>query len=307
MDTGSHISRFRPTMILARIIDDRFCPNRGFAAATSWHASVGACQRAGSWVFRLPSRMNRGNDRSMPSMVPPFTATQAAILQGFLSSPQRPDGTLTYRQLAGFLFSLANGPELIPPSEWIPMVFDGHDAGYDSQAEAEQVLQAMMGLYHDCVRQQSADRATLPPGFDIRPDSLDNLEPDAPLSHWAQGFSMGHDYLVEYWDHYTPEELDEALGAALMTLTFFASPSLAIAYHKEGKGRTNFAQLAGTVLDIFHDAMGEYAHLGRAIYQARYEAGDISPAPATGRKVGRNDSCPCGSGIKFKKCCGQRE
>ncbi|MCE5194407.1 MAG: SEC-C domain-containing protein [Nitrospiraceae bacterium] len=23
-----------------------------------------------------------------------------------------------------------------------------------------------------------------------------------------------------------------------------------------------------------------------------------------GRKVGRNDSCPCGSGKKFKKCCG---
>jgi uncharacterized protein YchJ len=30
-------------------------------------------------------------------------------------------------------------------------------------------------------------------------------------------------------------------------------------------------------------------------------------APATGgrQKVGRNDPCPCGSGKKFKKCCGQ--
>ncbi|MGY4764609.1 SEC-C metal-binding domain-containing protein [Paenibacillus caseinilyticus] len=26
---------------------------------------------------------------------------------------------------------------------------------------------------------------------------------------------------------------------------------------------------------------------------------------ATGRKVGRNDLCPCGSGAKFKKCCGK--
>ncbi|MGQ9733412.1 MAG: SEC-C metal-binding domain-containing protein, partial [Candidatus Zipacnadales bacterium] len=23
-----------------------------------------------------------------------------------------------------------------------------------------------------------------------------------------------------------------------------------------------------------------------------------------GRKVGRNDPCPCGSGKKYKKCCG---
>jgi uncharacterized protein YecA (UPF0149 family) len=24
-----------------------------------------------------------------------------------------------------------------------------------------------------------------------------------------------------------------------------------------------------------------------------------------GKKVGRNDPCPCGSGKKFKKCCGE--
>lgn len=240
----------------------------------------------------------------MPSTVPPFTAAQAALLQNFLSSPQRPDGTLTYPQLAGFLFSLANGPELIPPSEWMPMVFDDHAAGYATPAEAEQALQAMMGLYNDCVRQNSAECAMLPPGCAIRPHPLDNLEPDAPLSHWAQGFGVGHDYLVEYWDEYTPEELDEDLGAALMTLTFFASPQLARAYHKEGTGHTTFAQLAKTVIEIFHDAMHEYARIGRAIYQARYEAGHFSPAPAGGRKVGRNDPCPCGSGGKFKKCCG---
>jgi preprotein translocase subunit SecA len=27
-------------------------------------------------------------------------------------------------------------------------------------------------------------------------------------------------------------------------------------------------------------------------------------APATRAKVGRNDPCPCGSGKKYKKCCG---
>jgi SWIM/SEC-C metal-binding protein len=28
------------------------------------------------------------------------------------------------------------------------------------------------------------------------------------------------------------------------------------------------------------------------------------PKPSTSNKVGRNDPCPCGSGKKFKKCCG---
>ena len=28
------------------------------------------------------------------------------------------------------------------------------------------------------------------------------------------------------------------------------------------------------------------------------------PTPVTDTKVGRNDPCPCGSGKKYKKCCG---
>lgn len=28
------------------------------------------------------------------------------------------------------------------------------------------------------------------------------------------------------------------------------------------------------------------------------------PASGPAKKIGRNDSCPCGSGIKYKKCCG---
>jgi SEC-C motif-containing protein len=37
-----------------------------------------------------------------------------------------------------------------------------------------------------------------------------------------------------------------------------------------------------------------------------YEDGVINPksAPVTSTKVGRNDPCPCGSGKKYKKCCG---
>lgn len=31
----------------------------------------------------------------------------------------------------------------------------------------------------------------------------------------------------------------------------------------------------------------------------------LNPAtPRVSNKIGRNDSCPCGSGKKFKKCCG---
>ena len=31
----------------------------------------------------------------------------------------------------------------------------------------------------------------------------------------------------------------------------------------------------------------------------------VEPARRDLPKVGRNDACPCGSGKKYKKCCGQ--
>jgi len=32
---------------------------------------------------------------------------------------------------------------------------------------------------------------------------------------------------------------------------------------------------------------------------------DSTPTPETVKKIGRNEPCPCGSGKKYKKCCGK--
>jgi uncharacterized protein YecA (UPF0149 family) len=132
---------------------------------------------------------------------------------------------------------------------------------------------------------------------------MDNLNADAPLSQWAQGFGMGSDYLSEVWDAYTQDEFDEELGALLMTLTFFTSRKLAEACHQETNGKSNLEQLAQSVMEVFPEAMREYAHLGRSIYQARLEVGDLDLGPSAHSKIGRNGPCSCGSGKKFKKCC----
>ena len=79
----------------------------------------------------------------------------------------------------------------------------------------------MMALYNDCVQERTGGTVSFPPGCEMRPRLMDNLSTDAPLSQWAQGFSMGYDYLEEVWNAYTPNELDEDLGTLLMTLTFF--------------------------------------------------------------------------------------
>ncbi len=42
---------------------------------------------------------------------------------------------------------------------------------------------------------------------------------------------------------------------------------------------------------------------GRWLYWDRVEA--RAPRAGMGKKPGRNDPCPCGSGRKYKACCGR--
>jgi uncharacterized protein YecA (UPF0149 family) len=53
----------------------------------------------------------------------------------------------------------------------------------------------------------------------------------------------------------------------------------------------------------FPDALAEYARLGRSVSKVLIGHG-VNNEPRVHTKVGRNDPCPCGSGRKYKKCCG---
>jgi preprotein translocase subunit SecA len=61
------------------------------------------------------------------------------------------------------------------------------------------------------------------------------------------------------------------------------------------------------VSNVVHEQLAGYDHLAQEARQAMAESGGqkvatiIRQAP----RVGRNDPCPCGSGRKFKKCCGK--
>src|SRR3989338_5353932 len=240
----------------------------------------------------------------MMNAVPEFTKAHATLLSRFLAAPERPEGTMTYPQFAGFVFAVACAPELVRPSEWLPLVFDDQEPDYETMDEAQDVLAAMMALYNECNRQGVEGNAALPPGCEIRSKPLDNLDADAPLSQGARGFSGGFGYLEETWNEHLPAELDKELGAILMVLGFFASPTLADTFVAEAKGDASLERLAATVVQVFPDAMLGYAHMGRAIYQALLESGAPDLDPVERPKVGSNEPCPCGSGKKFKKCCG---
>jgi uncharacterized protein len=128
-----------------------------------------------------------------------------------------------------------------------------------------------------------------------------NLAVDAPVSRWSRGFIRGHTWLEESWEAYLPEELDKEVGAMLMTLSFFASRDLAESFFKE-TGAPDLEDMAETMREVYPLAMAGYAELGLTIQRTILEA-ELQETP-TREKTGRNDPCPCGSGRKYKKCCG---
>ena len=184
----------------------------------------------------------------------------------------------------------------------MPVVFADREAGYQSLEEANEILAGMMHLYNDVVRLARSESARLPGDCEIRDDALANLEDDAPLAQWSRGFLHGHQWLEESWQPYMSGELEDEYAALLMTLTFFASPSLAEAYADES--HSDLKELAPTIARLFVDAVREYAYVGASIQQVLAES-DAPPGEARrATKVGRNEPCPCGSGRKWKKCCG---
>jgi SEC-C motif-containing protein len=83
-------------------------------------------------------------------------------------------------------------------------------------------------------------------------------------------------------------------------------------------------EIIGTQAGGSDDSVGEVEFIARfrenGVPRAHHECGHftrengrwyftdgsvVKPKPIIAEKVGRNDPCPCGSGLKYKKCCGK--
>ncbi|MEZ5445637.1 MAG: UPF0149 family protein [Gammaproteobacteria bacterium] len=236
-----------------------------------------------------------------------FPRQHARRLQQFLSLPGNPDGTMTYPELAGFLFAVCCAPELIMPSEWLPMVFNDGEPVYATEKEANAIVDSMMALYRHVNDGVAAGSPDLPTGCEPCAEAVANLEETAPLRQWASGFAEGYHYLLELWDPFVKEgsELDKELGALTMMLMFFSSREFAEALVKESvRPDSSIEDFAGSILLALPEAMCAYARVGRALQGAQVEGEIFTDADPKAIRIDRDAPCPCGSGRKFKHCCG---
>lgn len=240
----------------------------------------------------------------------PLSSTDTTALKDFLDSPSRPDDTLSFHELQGFLFAIASSPETISPSEWMPMISNDEDLCYGDDDEAQQVLTQIMTLYNEVNTSVLERSEALPSDCDFKTDILANFDEHTSILKWSRGFTIGHDWLSDVWEEYLLEEMDEECGATVMVLSFFSSRQLAEAFYAEiehserSKPGKSFEQFAEKIRGLFPAALSAYAHLGRTIFEVLLENAAEGTRPTQHTKVGRNDPCPCGSGKKYKKCCG---
>jgi uncharacterized protein len=231
-------------------------------------------------------------------------APDPGALRAFLEHPSRPAGTLTYHELQGFLFTVVSAPESIPASEWIPIIFAGEDVDYASVDEANKVLGQIMTLYNTINATVLDPPTLLPADCPLRDDVLTNFDDDAPLTQWSRGFLRGHQWLEELWAD-LPDEVAEELDATLMALAFFSSREMAEDFHAEDpSGDQSFEAMAAAILRVVPAAVAQYAHMGRSIATGLAEPDWDEPEQTHHTKIARNEPCPCGSGKKYKNCCG---
>ena len=214
--------------------------------------------------------------------------------------PAERDG-MTIGELDGYVAALIVCPNMILPSEWLLGVWGGeHEFGDLDEAEA--TIAAVMGHYNRIARELAEHPEDYAPVLEIDPNGGETLwEP------WIDGFERAMRLRPDAWEEIALSDDEEAS----------ASISMIVALNDFYYGRSELTEEAEDELDRLAPRMiPEFVHNLNAWTKSRQidksgrgGAGFHAPSvhddpPAFGRKVGRNEPCPCGSGRKYKRCCG---
>lgn len=142
----------------------------------------------------------------------PITDAEAEELENFLSSEQVPEESMTLSELDGFLTALAVGPEVVPPSEWLPVVWQGEGPIFDSSAEVERVLGLILALNARIVEDIQKDELSPMFNIEVQDDGSELMTPDA----WCWGFMHGVMLREDAWKPLLDSEDGELLDPIAM-------------------------------------------------------------------------------------------
>lgn len=199
--------------------------------------------------------------------------------------------------LDGFFAALACCPDLVMPSEYMPIIqtgiTDDGDLDFESMEEAEQFIGLVNRHWNHVNQQLDSKEVYLPLLFEDEQGKV-------RANHWAQGFLLGTNLRPSIW----PEIMDDENEGGAMV------PIWALAYenHEDPEMRPYDEPISDERREeLVVSAAAGVMRIHRFFLKQRSL---YTPPSGTfmheGGKTGRNEPCPCGSGKKFKQCCGRR-
>ena len=121
----------------------------------------------------------------------PLDRVDLEALDRFLMSDRSPAESMMLSNLDGFLTGIAVGPELVMPSEWLPVIFGGEAPEFADEAEAKAILGAIMGRYNEILRQIADD--------DLEPVFWADRAGTLIAADWAEGFLQAIMLRADAW------------------------------------------------------------------------------------------------------------
>ena len=256
-----------------------------------------------------------------------FTAQEKKSLKQLLALAVNKDEVLTFDGLHGFLHGLAIIPEAVMPSEWLPGIFGEEMLELRSEGEGNRLLESLFSVYNRIIRQHNDEQLLFP--FDIGNIKVKDIQ---RIREWAHGFFLATSLRPHIWGLPEGEELDDDLyeeypdddeecdedeaeiAACYAVVMGVAFPERINELFDHDEGGLipldrNDPGLEAKLFAMLPDAVAtlqEYADAVRdGMKEIRADHYPTPPQPRRVEKIGRNDPCPCGSGIKYKKCCGK--
>jgi len=202
------------------------------------------------------------------------------------------DAVLSYHQIQGVLYAMACSPEPIRPSEWFELIWLSDDPCFDDAGEAKAFYQLLVELFRHIGDQ--AQRDLYRPGTDS--DGHFSLP---ALTHWCEGFLMGHQYLENIWllalDELKDDSLYDRVESALDWVVAFIESEGASWSVEEGD-RVMSLQLQ------LQQLLTGYQTVHR-LWRKDARTFNAQPRLENLYAVDRDQPCPCGSGRLFGQCC----
>jgi len=213
-------------------------------------------------------------------------------LAAYLRDHATDNGVTNIPELHGFLTGVLLCSDTILPSTWVPALWGGerYSPEWDSYEDAMDFQQHLMTMYNE-IATEVVEIDSFEPLF-AKYFERGDRDYSSP---WCYGFLKG--FALDQQRNDLPE--DAQLALAILSIPF--DSKFAADFDADGDIIDEHCEqvfVALTTLHYYTRGAGRQV----PVPIGGLSAGKLVPFTRT-EKVGRNDSCPCGSGKKFKKCC----